>query len=129
MGEVGRVGRCDRILGEVLFEPVSVWEQLAVLGMVVGVEAQRLREMLPPVGVRMKLEPPRLCGACYAESPCHKIELQFQQTQGCEKQGLRLRSECPHCGARFKVSALWVDGQCQHCFLEFGEMVKYQKYL
>jgi hypothetical protein len=62
-------------------------EPLAVLGMVVGVEAQRLREMLPPVGVRMKLEPPRVCGACYAESPCHKIELQFQQTQGCEKHG------------------------------------------
>jgi hypothetical protein len=89
----------------------------------------RVTGMLPPPGVGMKLEPIRLCGACYAQSPCHKIEGQFKQTQGCEKQGLRLRSECPHCGARFKVSALWVDGQCQHFFREFGEMVKYQKYL
>jgi hypothetical protein len=59
--------------------PFPSGEQLQALRMVVGVEAQRLREMLPPAGVGMKLEPIRLCGACYAESPCHRIEWQFKR--------------------------------------------------
>jgi hypothetical protein len=45
--------------------------------------------LLPPAGVGMKLEPIRLCGACYAESPCHKIEWQFKTTVGCDRHGLR----------------------------------------
>ena len=80
---------------------------------------QGLQGMLPPTGVGMKLEPILLCGACYAHSPCHKIKGQFKQMQGCEKQVLRLRSECPHCGARFKVPAVWVDGWYKQCFLSF----------
>ncbi|MGB7890642.1 MAG: hypothetical protein WCF82_01750 [Microcoleus sp.] len=30
----------------------------------------------------MKQEAIRLCGACYSESPCHKIEWQFKTVQG-----------------------------------------------
>ncbi len=29
-------------------------------------------------GEVMKCEPIRVCGACYAESPCHRIEWQFK---------------------------------------------------
>nr|WP_226593221.1 TniQ family protein [Microseira wollei] len=93
----------------------------------VGVESDRLDQMLPPAGVGMKLEPIRLCGACYAEVPCHKIEWQFKTTAGCDRHKLRLLSECPNCGARFKVPALWVDGYCQRCFLMFKQMGGYQK--
>jgi len=39
-----------------------------------------LVQMLPPAG--MKQEPIRLCGACYAESPCHKMEWQFKTVTG-----------------------------------------------
>jgi hypothetical protein len=99
------------------------------LAAVVGVEGERLQEMLPPPGVGMKLEPIRLCGACYAQSPCHRIEWQFKTTQGCDRHGLRLLSECPNCGARFKVPALWVDGWCQRCFLTFSKMTNSQKSL
>lgn len=109
------------------FNPPPSPQQLDALAVVVGVEAERLQKMLPPPGVGMKLEPPRLCGACYAQSPCHRIEWQFKEMQGCDRHKLRLLSECPNCGARFKIPALWVDGWCYRCFLSFKDMVKWQK--
>jgi hypothetical protein len=56
-----------------------------------------------------------------------QIEWQFKVTQGCQHHHLSLLSECPNCGARFKVSALWIDGWCHWCFIPFSEMVSYQK--
>jgi len=109
------------------FNPPPSRQQLEALAIVVGVEADRLEQMLPPVGVGMKMEPIRLCAACYAESPCHKIEWQLKVTQKCDRHKLSLLSECPSCGARFKVPALWVDDECHRCFTPFGEMVKRQK--
>jgi len=109
------------------FNPPPSLQQLEALAVVVGVEGEQLQEMLPPPGVGMKLEPIRLCGACYAQSPCHRIEWQFKTTQGCDRHKLRLLSECPNCGARFKVPALWTEGWCQRCFMEFGKMTEYQK--
>ncbi|MFM6423793.1 TniQ family protein [Planktothrix sp.] len=109
------------------FNPPPSREELEALAVVVGVEGDRLVEMLPSAGVGMKLEPIRLCGACYAESPCHRIEWQFKTTEGCDRHSLRLLSECPNCKARFKIPALWVDGWCQRCFMTFPEMVKHQK--
>ncbi len=109
------------------FNPPPSHQQLENLAAVVGIDADRLVLMLPPAGVGMKMEPIRLCGACYAESPCHRIEWQFKETQGCNRHLLRLLSECPNCGARFKVPALWVDGWCHRCFTPFVEIVKLQK--
>jgi len=109
------------------FNPPPSRQQLEALAAVVGVEAHSLAQMLPPAGVGMKHEPIRLCSACYAQVPCHRIEWQFKVTAGCDRHQLRLLSECPNCGARFKVPALWVDGWCQRCFMGFGEMVKWQK--
>lgn len=109
------------------FNPPPSRQQLEALAVVVGVEADRLVQMLPPAGVGMKMEPNRLCAACYAESPCHKIEWQFKTMQGCDRHKLTLLSECPNCGARFKVPALWADGWCRRCFFPFVDMVKWQK--
>ncbi|MCP6761349.1 MAG: TniQ family protein [Fischerella sp. CENA71] len=109
------------------FNPPPSPQQLEDLAKVVGVDADRLAQMLPPAGVVMKIEPIRLCAACYAQSPCHKMEWQFKVTQGCKSHKLTLLSECPNCGARFKIPALWVDGWCQRCFMTFTEMVKWQK--
>jgi protein-arginine kinase activator protein McsA len=113
------------------------------LATVVGIEADRLTQMLPPAEVGMKLEPIRLCAACYTESPCHKIEWQLKVKQGCvgvrvasrrearrrHRHKLHLLSECPNCGGRFKIPALWIDGHCQRCFMRFTEMVNYQKFI
>ena len=127
LGKMAGLGGAIARWEKFYLNPFPSGEQLAALAVVVGVEAERLQEMLPPAGVGMKLEPIRLCGACYAQSPCHKIEWQFKGIQGCDRHGLRLLSECPNCGARFKVPALWVDGLCQRCFMGFEEMVKSQK--
>lgn len=135
------LGKAARLGGAIAYHgasPIARWEkfrfnpppsrqQLEALAKVVGVDADRLAQMLPPAGVGMKIEPIRLCGACYAQSPCHKIEWQFKVTQECASHHLRLLSECPNCGARFKVPALWVDGHCQRCFMTFAQMTKYQK--
>lgn len=107
--------------------PFPSFEQLEALAKVVQIDANRLREMLPPEGVGMKHQPIRLCAACYVESPCHRIEWQFKQTDRCEKHQLRLLSECPNCKARFPIPALWANGWCSRCFLTFAEMVQHQK--
>ncbi len=107
--------------------PFPSQQQLEVIASVVGVEAGRLAQMLPPAGVRMNHSPIRLCGACYAQEPYHRIEWQFKVMAECDRHQLRLLSECPNCGARFKIPALWVDGWCQRCFMVFEEMTKYQK--
>ena len=107
--------------------PFPASEQLEALAQIVGVDAERLRAMLPPKGIGMKHQPIRLCAACYVESPCHRIEWQFNQTDRCEKHQLRLLSECPNCKARFPIPALWANGWCSRCFLTFAEMMQYQK--
>ena len=103
--------------------------------MVVALEANRLAQMLPPKGGGMKLSPIRLCAACYIESPCHRMEWQFKQTNKCaprsgslrDRHQLRLLSECPNCKARFQIPAQWIDGWCTRCFFPFAKMVEYQK--
>ncbi|MBN3926323.1 TniQ family protein [Nostoc sp. NMS4] len=110
------------------FNPPPSRQQLEALAVVVGVDVDRLVQMLPPPGMGMKMEPIRLCAACYTESPCHKIEWQLKVTLGCDRHKLSLLSECPNCGARFKVPALWVDGWCQRCFMTFPDMAQCQKH-
>lgn len=109
------------------FNPPPCDRELEKLAAVVGVDAGRLREMLPPAGAGMKMTPIRLCGACYGETPCHPIEWQLKATAFCSRHQLTLLSECPGCGARFQSPALWVDGRCHRCFLPFAQMRASQK--
>lgn len=127
LGKAAKLGGAIARWEKFRFNPPPSRQQLEALATVVVVEADRLEQMLPPTGVGMKLEPIRLCGACYVESPCHKIEWQFKNKQRCDRHQNSLLSECPNCGARFKIPALWVDGWCQQCFITFGEMVQRQK--
>jgi hypothetical protein len=60
------------------FNTPSSRQQLEALATLVGVDADRLEQMLPPAGVGKKMEPIRLCAACYVESPCNKIEWQLK---------------------------------------------------
>lgn len=109
------------------FNPRPSQQELEAIASVVEVDAERLAEMLPPVGVSMQHERIRLCGACYAETPCHQIKWQFKETAGCDRHHLRLLSKCPKCEARFKIPALWEFGVCHRCTTPFAEMVNYQK--
>ncbi|BAY94950.1 MULTISPECIES: TniQ family protein [unclassified Tolypothrix] len=109
------------------FNPPPTPEQLEALAVVLGVDVDRLKQMLPPAGVEIKRETVRLCAACYVESPYHKIEWQLKVIQGCLSHDLTLLSKCPNCGAKFKTPAVWQDSSCQQCSLTFADMVKYQK--
>lgn len=102
-------------------------EELQALGKVVGVSAERLLEMLPPKGVGMQWSPIRLCGACYGETPCHRIEWQYKSVWKCDRHQLRLLSQCPNCEAPFKVPAVWEDCVCHRCRVPFVEMSVHQK--
>ncbi len=117
------LGRWEKLY----FNPFPSYAELEALGKLIRVDATRLSEMLPLKGVTMKPRPIRLCGACYGESPCHRIEWQFKTTLVCDRHQLHLHTECPNCKAKFKIPALWVDGHCHRCFMTFMEMAKYQK--
>jgi hypothetical protein len=107
--------------------PFPTHDQLAALASLLEVSPTRLAKMLPEAGESMKPEPIRLCGACYAEAPCHKIEWQYQSFWKCDRHNLKLLSKCPNCEAKFKIPALWEDGCCSRCRMPFGELVKFQK--
>ena len=128
--QLGKISGLGAIIGrweKFRFNPPPNQAQLEALAKVVGLDADRLAQMLPSKGVEMKLSPIRLCAACYMESSCHRMEWQFKKTNKCDRHQLRLLSECPNCKARFQIPALWVDGWCSRCFLSFAEMVKSQK--
>ena len=123
VGLAGTIARWEKFR----FNPPPTEQQLKKVAGAVGVSLEQLRVMFPPQEVGMKLEPIRLCGACYREKPCHQMQWQFKETQGCDRHQLRLLAECPNCRARFTIPALWVEGSCQRCFTTFAEMVSYQK--
>lgn len=127
LGQEAGIGAVISRWERLYHNPFPPQEDLEALAKVVEVDVNRLREMLPPEGVGMKHQPIRLCAACYVESPYHRIEWQFNQTDRCEKHQLRLLSECPNCKARFPIPALWANGWCSRCFLTFAEMMQYQK--
>ena len=97
------------------------------LAEVIGIDRDRLKAMLPSTGTGMKCEPIRLCGACYGEVPCHRIEWQYKSFWKCDKHNLKLASKCSNCRAKFKMPALWEFGCCHRCRLSFEAIARYQK--
>ena len=127
LGKISGLGATIGRWEKFRFNPPPNREQLETLAKVVGIDADRLEQMLPPKGVGMNLSPIRLCAACYVENPCHQIKWQFKQTDRCHQHQLRLLSECPNCKARFQIPAMWIDPWCHRCFLSFAEMIKSQR--
>ncbi len=107
--------------------PFPTASQLEKLAIFTEISPELLMMMLPEKGVGMKLEPIRLCAACYADQSYHRLEWQYKTTEGCEKHRLRLLSECPKCKAHFPIPSLW-HGKCQRCGLRFSDMQFFQKY-
>lgn len=107
--------------------PFPSQKELEKLSEVVGVSVERLTEMLPSEGIGMQWTPIRLCGACYAENPCHRIEWQYKSVWKCDCHQLKLLAKCPHCEAPFKIPALWQDGTCYRCLTLLSQMRQHQK--
>jgi hypothetical protein len=127
MGQLTKLGGAIARWEKFRFNPTPSDKELEQLSELVKVDFSRLRQMLPPEGMGMKMLPIRLCAACYGEVPCHQIEWQFKSRDHCHLHQLTLLSECPNCKARFKIPSLWVDGWCHRCFLPFQDMATYQK--
>ncbi|MCS6783424.1 MAG: TniQ family protein, partial [Gloeomargarita sp. SKYG98] len=85
------IGRWERFY----FNPPPTPEQIQRLAAHLGLTAVQVRAMLP--AAPLKLEPIRLCAACYAEAPYHRLVWQYKATTVCLVHGVRLLSECPRC--------------------------------
>jgi hypothetical protein len=78
LGQIAKIGAAVARWERFHFNPYPNQQEFEALAEEVGVEVEGWWEMLPPMGEGMKCEPIRVCGACYAESPCHRIEWQFK---------------------------------------------------
>lgn len=122
-----------KTLGEELQVPtkiVSDWEvlsrrripdsaQLERLSRLVGISPNHLRQMFPPAQLHLQT---RLCSACYAETPVHRVTWQQKGMDWCDRHQLPLLSACPACGVGFRIPALWNNEPCQGCELPFEQM-------
>jgi hypothetical protein len=127
LGKIAGIGAVTTRWEKLYFNPFPTRQELEDLASVVGVDADRLTEMLPSQGMTMKPRPITLCAACYAESPCHRMEWQFKDKIRCDRHNLRLLTKCTNCETPFPIPADWVKGECPHCSLPFAKMVKKQR--
>ena len=89
LGKIAGIGAVTARWEKLYFNPFPSNEELAALSKLMGVEVDRLYEMLPQKGITMQPKPIRLCAACYQESPCHRIEWQFKERIRCDRHNLR----------------------------------------
>lgn len=134
LGKIAGLGAVISRWEKLYFNPFPTQQELEALASVVGVNADRLTEMLPPKGMTMKPRLIRLCGACYAESLCHRFEWQFKDIMKCDgyagrrhRHELRLLTKCINCETPFPIPADWIKGECPHCSLPFANMAKRQR--
>jgi hypothetical protein len=93
--------------------------QLERLSHLVGLSPTRLHQMFPPASMHLET---RLCPACYAEVPIHRLTWQQQGMDQCNRHQLLLLSACPVCRTGFRTPALWSEGCCERCKLPFSQM-------
>ncbi|MBT9314366.1 TniQ family protein [Leptothoe spongobia] len=127
LGQLAGIGAVVARWERFHLNPYPTQAQFEALGKLLGISSERFWTMLPPQGEGMKCEPIRLCGACYKESPCHRIEWQFKSRWKCDLHNLKLLAKCSNCEARFKIPALWEDGRCNRCRMSFGEMATLER--
>jgi hypothetical protein len=127
LGQLASIGAVVARWERFHLNPPPSPKELEALAGVVGVSAKRLAEMLPLKGVGMQCSPIRLCGACYGETPCHRIEWQYKSVWKCDRHQLKLLSKCPNCEASFKIPTLWENSGCYRCLTSFADMAALQK--
>ncbi|MGV0107485.1 Helix-turn-helix domain protein [Nostoc sp. DSM 114160] len=129
IGKEAGVGAIVTRWKKLYLNPFPTQQELEPLAKFVEVEVEKLKETLPTQGMTMKPRPIRLCAACYAEVPCHRIEWQYKEKMKCDRHNLRLLTKCTNCETPFPIPADWAQGECPYCFLPFSTMAKRQKKL
>ncbi|MEH2385133.1 MAG: TniQ family protein [Nostoc sp.] len=129
IGKEAGVGAIVTRWKKLYLNPFLTQQELEALAKFVEVEVEKLTETLPLKGITMKPRPIKLCGACYAEVPCHRIEWQYKDKMKCDRHQLGLLTKCTNCETPFLIPANWELGECTHCSLPFAKMVKRQKRL
>ena len=111
------------------FNPPPTRSDLQKIDELMGLGLERLLLMFPPQHEPIKPKPIRICAACYAEAPYHRLSWQYQSTEGCEYHQLRLLSKCPDrkCGQPFPIPSQWTTGKCDRCGMPYKTMAKKQK--
>lgn len=74
LGNLAGIGGVVARWEKFYLNPFPTDRELQALAKVIGIEKQRLLDMLPVEGMGIKCEPIRMCGACYAENPYHRLE-------------------------------------------------------
>jgi hypothetical protein len=127
LGQAAGIGTVTSRWEKLYFNPFPTEEELEAIARLIDLDLSRFRDMLPHPEMTLQPRPIRLCGPCYAEVPCHRIEWQYKDVVAvCPHHNLRLLERCPSCKTSFKIPALWTDGKCHHCRMGFTSMVKYQ---
>jgi len=85
LGQLAGIGAVVARWERFHLNPFPSLTELERLAIVVGLSAERLAAMLPPKGVGMQWTPIRLCGACYGETPCHRMEWQYKSIWKCDR--------------------------------------------
>ncbi|BAY20689.1 hypothetical protein NIES2100_04320 [Calothrix sp. NIES-2100] len=127
IGKEAGVGAIVTRWKKLYLNPFPTQQELEALANFVEVATEKLKEMLPVKGMTMKPRPIKLCAACYAEQPYHRIEWQYKDKLKCDRHNLRLLTKCTNCQTPFPIPADWVEGKCSHCSLRFATMAKRQK--
>lgn len=127
LGKLANIGAVVARWERFHLNPYPTQAQFESLGGLLDLSPERLWVMLPSKDEEMQCEPIRLCGACYGENPCHRIEWQYKSVWKCDRHQLKLLSKCPNCGAKFKIPALWEGGKCSRCHTPFAELANFQK--
>lgn len=127
LGKFAGIGSVPARWEKFRFYHFPTTEELEAVSKVMEMDVEELIATLPTKNQPMKLEPIRLCAACYSDRPYHRLEWQFKSTAGCDRHRLRLLSKCPGCGERFLIPAEWVEGRCNKCGMKYSSMAKRQK--
>ncbi|PSN15844.1 hypothetical protein C7293_05545 [filamentous cyanobacterium CCT1] len=127
LSEVAGIGPALSRWEKFRFNPFPSQQELAAVGRVVRLDVEQLQAMLPAKGEHLVMRSMRLCGACYRDSPHHRIHWQYESVEGCEEHRLRLISRCPACDQKLALPVEWVEGACKRCGMKFESMAKRQK--
>jgi len=103
------------------FNPFPSPKELEAISKLSGLDATQIAQILPPKDEKIKLEPIRLCAACYAEQPYHGVAVSIHS-------GVCRRSPwhtSPQAAFTFRVSFL--QGAFSYsCFVGPWRMVRIQ---